>query len=136
MGRGVERPPLPSLPAGFDVRPAPPCGTCTIRLVDLAYQRAPWFRLVREPFRVGMLALSRLHGIDPTTYAVRTEACRGCLRFTKAVLKDRSALFRLLNRVVNPFFDAILERIVGAQAVADAKEHARRATAGEPSGSQ
>lgn len=107
---------------------APPCGTCTIRLVTLAYERAPWFRLVREPLRVGMLALSRLHGIDASAYAVRTEACRGCLRFQKAVLKDRSVLFRVLNRVVNPVFDALLVRIVGPAAVREAKEHARRAT--------
>lgn len=107
------------------------CGTCTIRLVALAYRRAPWFRLVRAPLGAGMLGLSRLNGIDVARYAVRSEDCRGCLRFHKTLLKERSALFRLLNLLINPLFDAILERIVGPAAVGDAKEHARRVTTGD-----
>lgn len=106
------------------------CGTCTIRLVELAYRRAPWFRLIREPLRAGMIALSRWHDIDPAVYAVRSEACGGCLRFHKTALKERSRLFRILNRLVNPAFDALLERIVGSGAVVEAKDHARRATLG------
>ena len=120
----------PAVDAGTRIEAAT-CGTCTIRLVDLAYRRAPWFRLVREPLRAGMIALSRWHGIDPAAYAVRSEACRGCLRFHKAALKERSRLFRLLNRLVNPVFDALLERIVGSGSVVEAKAHARKATLGD-----
>lgn len=50
------------------------CNTCTIRLVRTAYQRAPWFRLVREPLRLALRGLAWLHRIDPAAYAVRT-AC-------------------------------------------------------------
>lgn len=83
-----------------------------------------------------MLILSRLHGIDARAYTVRTEECRGCVRFHKAVLKERSPLFRALNRLVNPVFDALLGNIVGPKAVLEAKEHARRAmSGGAPAGS-
>ena len=119
------------------LRPAPVCRTCTIRLVELAYGRAPWLRAVREPLRLGMLALSRLEGIDVSSLAVRTERCRGCLRFHKELLKERSGLFRLLNRLLNPLFDGVIVRIVGAAAVAAAKESARNASqvdGGGPSG--
>jgi hypothetical protein len=75
-----------------------------------------------------MLGLARLNRIDVARYAVRSEACRGCIRLHKTLLKERSALFRLLNVLINPLFDGILERIVGPAAVGDAKEHARRVT--------
>lgn len=104
------------------------CGTCTLRLVALAYARAPWFRLLREPLRAGMVALSRVHGIDVSAVPVRAEACRGCIRLHKSLLKERSPFFRALNRLANPVFDALLLRIVGAEAIREAKEHARAAT--------
>lgn len=108
------------------------CGTCTLRLVSLAYARAPWFRLLREPLRAGMVALSRAHGIDVSAVPVRVEACRGCIRLHKSLLKERSPLFRALNRLANPVFDALLLRIVGPAAVREAKEHARAATSEPP----
>lgn len=112
------------------------CNTCTIRLVRIAYQRAPWFRLAREPLRLGLRGLAWLHRIDPNEYEVRTESCYGCLRFYKVALKERSALFRWLNDRVNPAFDALLERIVTAEEVREAKAYAREATANnDPKGS-
>jgi hypothetical protein len=108
------------------------CNTCTIRLVRIAYGRAPWFRLVREPLRLCMRALARVHCIDPQEYEVRTPACHGCMRFYKTALKEKSALFRALNDRINPAFDAMLERIVTQGEVQEAKAHARAATRGEP----
>jgi hypothetical protein len=104
------------------------CNTCTIRLVRIAYQRAPWFRLVREPLRLGMRGLAWFHRVDPAEYEVRTENCYGCVRFYKVALKEKSALFRWLNDRVNPRFDALLERIVTAEEVREAKAYAREAT--------
>ncbi|MBM4461330.1 MAG: nitroreductase [Chloroflexi bacterium] len=105
------------------------CNTCTIRLVRIAYTRAPWFRLVREPLRLGMRGLAWFHRIDPAEYEVRTASCYGCMRFYKVALKEKSALFRWLNDRVNPHFDALLERIVTAEEVRVAKAYAREATA-------
>jgi hypothetical protein len=104
------------------------CNTCTIRLVRIAYARAPWFRLVREPLRLGMRGLAWCHRIDPDEYEVRTPSCYGCMRFYKVALKEKSALFRWLNDRVNPHFDALLERLVTAEEMRDAKAHARQAT--------
>ncbi len=70
------------------------CNTCTIKLVAIAYRRAPLFRLVREPLKLGMRFLGLVYRIDTSIYAVRTPACCGCVRFLKAALKERSGLFR------------------------------------------
>lgn len=107
------------------------CNTCTIRLVKIAYQRAPWFRLVREPLKWGMRFLAFIHQINPSEYEVRTRACYGCIRFYKVALKEKSGLFRFLNDRINPLFDAMIERIVSPAEIQDAKGHARAAMAGQ-----
>lgn len=104
------------------------CNTCTISLVAVAYRRAFWFRFVREPLKLGMLALAWFHRIDARDYPVRTESCYGCLRFVKTALKEKSPAFRLLNGRVNPIFDRIMESIVSLEEVRDAKTFAREAT--------
>lgn len=45
--------------------------------------------------------------------------------------KEQSGGFRLLNTVVNPVFDAILERIVSKEEVDKVEAHARAAMSGE-----
>ena len=107
------------------------CNTCTIRLVNAAYRRAPWFRLVREPLKWGMRILALLYRIDPSEYEVRTSSCYRCMRFYKVALKERSGLFRTLNDGVNPVFDAFIERIVPPDEIQSAKAYARLAMAGK-----
>ncbi|OGR38201.1 MAG: hypothetical protein A2X29_03780 [Elusimicrobia bacterium GWA2_64_40] len=107
------------------------CKICTIRLVEAAYARAPWFRLVRWPLRLGMLLLGRLYGADTGAYTVRSPACRGCPRLVKLELKEKSALFRLLNSLVNPYFDRLLERLLTERERAEARSYAERAVRGE-----
>jgi hypothetical protein len=103
------------------------CNTCTVRLVNIAYERAPWFRLAREPLRLAMRGLAWLHRVDASEYEVRTA---GCPRFYQVALKEKSALVRWLNNRINPVFDAMLERIVTEEEVRSAKVYAREATAG------
>lgn len=107
------------------------CNTCTRRLVVIAYRRSPWFRLVREPLKLTMRTWVRLYGMDPGEYEVRSPGCYRCMRFYKTVLKEQSRLFRWLNSLVNPTFDAILERVVSKEEVNKAKAHARAAISGE-----
>ena len=107
------------------------CNTCTRRLVYIAYERSPWFRLVREPLKFAMRCWVRLYQLDPNQYEVTLPSCRNCMRFYKTVLKENSRLFRLLNKLMNPVFDIVLERIVSEEEVKKAKAHARAATAGE-----
>jgi len=104
------------------------CNTCTIRLVNAAYRRAPWFRLVREPLKWGMRLLALLYRVDPSEYAVRTPSCYCCMRFYKVALKENSGLFRYLNNQINPHFDALIERIVPQDEIQEAKAYARSAT--------
>jgi hypothetical protein len=104
------------------------CNTCTIMLVKKTYEKIWWFRFVREPLKWCMVLMGILYHIDTERYPVRTEQCRGCLRFMKTALKDRSALFRLLNGLVNPVFDRIMEQIVTADDTGEAKRHASKST--------
>lgn len=107
------------------------CKICTVKLVEAAYARARWFRLVREPLRAAMLLLGRLYGTDPAQYEVRSPSCRGCPRLVKLDLKERSALFRLLNGIVNPRFDSLIERLLTEREMQEARDEAARATRGK-----
>lgn len=104
------------------------CNTCTIRLVRISYERARWFRLIREPLRLGMVVMGKLYGIDPGSYPVKNENCRGCIRFTKLGLNRRSRLFRLVNNHINPGFDRILERLLTEEEITEAKSYARESS--------
>lgn len=106
------------------------CTTCTIKLVAIAYQRTPWFRLVREPLRFGMRLWAWISRLDPSEYDVRTPACYGCIRFYKSALKERSRIFRFLNKHINPLFNALMERIVTVEEVQQAKAFAHQAGEG------
>ena len=107
------------------------CNTCTVKLVEAAYSRSWWFRLIREPLRAGMLALGNIYGIDPAAYNVAGAHCGGCPRIIKYALKERSGLFRALNTAVNPVFDRLLETLVSREQVKDAKDFAARSMRGE-----
>lgn len=110
------------------------CRICTVKLVEAAYARAWWFRLVREPLRLGMLLLGRVYGADLAAYEVRSAACRGCPRLVKLELKEKSALFRLLNGLVNPYFDRLIERLLTEREILEAEDFAERAARGDPEG--
>jgi len=107
------------------------CGNCTLKLVTIAYQRAPWFRLMREPLKLGMRLLSRIHHVDTGEYVVRTPACYNCIRFYKISLKEKSVIFRWLNKWINPVFDYIIEKIGTAEELQQARKYAESATKGE-----
>jgi hypothetical protein len=107
------------------------CNICTVRLVEMAYRRAPWFRLVREPLKAGMRLMAFAHRIDPNAYEVRSLECYGCMRFYKVALKEKSGLFRRLNGLVNPHFDALIEHILTEEEVQLAQAYARAAMSGE-----
>lgn len=107
------------------------CNTCTRRLGDIAYERSPWFHLVREQLKFTMRKWVGFYDFDTEEYEVRSHGCYNCIRFCKTALKERSGLFRLLHSLVNPIFDFILDRIVSREEVSKAKAHANAAMAGE-----
>ena len=104
------------------------CNTCTIKLVQICFARAWWFRLIREPLRFGMVIMGMFYDINPKDFPVKSESCYGCVRFTKTSLKDKSSLFRFLNGIINPIFDGIMETIVSNEEILEAKKYAREAT--------
>lgn len=107
------------------------CSTCTLKLVSIAYRRAPLFRLLREPLKGGMRAMAWLYRVHTEEYVVRTPACYGCIRFYKLALKERSAIFRAINSLINPIYDRLLLRIITRQELEEAQAYARQATAGD-----
>jgi hypothetical protein len=50
------------------------CNTCTKKLVELACQRRPLFRLFREPLALGMRFLAWWHHVDPRAGVLRLHA--------------------------------------------------------------
>lgn len=119
------------MPTNRHIKKNAVCNTCTLKLVTIAYRRTPWFRLLREPLRLGMCFLSWIHRVNPSEYEVRTPQCFGCIRFYKVALKEKSALFRRMNDFFNPLFDARLEQIVTEEEIKAAKTYARAATEGK-----
>lgn len=107
------------------------CGNCTLKLVTIAYQRAPWFRLVREPLLIGMRFFVRLHHISVSEYVFPIRECHNCIRFYKTALREKSATFRWLHRWINPVFDYFLEgKIITKEELSQAKKYAQAATKG------
>ncbi|MBI2955327.1 MAG: nitroreductase [Chloroflexi bacterium] len=114
-----------------DLKKTATCNTCTIKLVRLAYRRATWFRVIREPLWYATRAMSAWHRVDLSDYDVRTPTCYGCMRFYKVALKERSATFRRLHHYVNPVFDALLYRFVTPAERKEAQAYARAAMVGD-----
>jgi len=109
------------------------CNTCTLKLVVIAYRRRPVFRLFREPIKIAMRTLSWIYHINPDEYEVRTTACRGCIRFYKLALKEKSGIFRWFNNKINPLFDRMLESIVTEEEIKRAKDYGKNAVDGKVS---
>jgi len=109
------------------------CNTCTLNLVAIAYKRKPLFHLYREPLKMAMRMLSWFYRINPDEYEVRTPACKGCIRFYKLELKEKSRIFRWFNNKINPLFDRVLESIVTEVELERAKDYGKNAVDGKVS---
>jgi hypothetical protein len=107
------------------------CNNCTISLVRICERRAWWFGPARFPLVLGMRAMAMLYCIDPSIYDVRSEECQQCLRFLKLELKERSAAFRLLNKLINPHFDRIRNSLLTEDELAESRRKARALYADE-----
>ena len=107
------------------------CNTCTLKLVEIAYKRKPLFRIFREPLKISMKIFSKIYRINPEEYEARTPSCRGCIRFYKVALKEKSKVFSFLNKLINPLFDKIIESIVSEDELSQSKEYAEKAVKGE-----
>ena len=98
------------------------CKTRTIRLEQLCYERAWWFRAFREVLATGVRLFAFAYRIRPEEYKTRSPMCHNCLRFRKTALKTQSPLFRRLNSAANPVFN----RVRGSLLTPEELEHAHR----------
>jgi hypothetical protein len=74
-----------------------------------------------------MRLMALLYRVNPYEYEVRTSSCYGCMRFYKITLKEKSGLFRFLNSLINPLFDAMIERLLTTAELRDAEQFAKDA---------
>jgi hypothetical protein len=81
-----------------------PCRGCAVMLIEKCYKKHAWFHLVREPLVWGMKYLAWINGIDANRQPVKQSYCKGCIRFIKNGLEEKSATFNFLNRFIAPRF--------------------------------
>jgi len=80
-----------------------------------------------------MRILSWIYHINPDEYEVSTPSCKGCIRFYKLALKEKSSMFRWLNNRINPLFNRMLESIVTEEELKSAKDYGKNAVDGKVS---
>lgn len=105
------------------------CKNCALMLAQIVYQRHRWFPLVREPLLLGMRTLARFHRIDARRHVVRNPECKGCIRFMKAELEEKSATFRFLNNRIGEHFSNLRNARLTQAEFEEAKRFAREAMA-------
>jgi hypothetical protein len=103
------------------------CKICTIRLEQLCYRRAWWFRAFRELLATGIRLFAIAYRIPSEQDTRRSKMCRRCLRFRKNDLKERSRLFCWLDGYLNPIFNRARDSLLTPQELEDARALARRA---------
>jgi len=97
------------------------CKICALFLIRRCYERHWWFRLVREPLVLWMRALAWWNGIDVRKHVVRRPECRNCVRFMKAELEEKSAMFRFLDTLIGPHFKKLRDSMLQPEEFQEAK---------------
>nr|WP_320133494.1 hypothetical protein [uncultured Holophaga sp.] len=107
------------------------CRNCVILVVRAGYLRRWWFPFLREPLILGMRILGVVHGIDAYRQEVRNPECKGCVRFLKAELEEKSPLFRFLNKLIGKRFNRLRDSLATQEELDRAKQVARERMGGE-----
>lgn len=107
--------------------PAAPCKICTIRLEQICYERAWWFRAFREVLATGIRLFAVAYGLRRGDHPPRSAMCHRCLRFRKNALKERSRLFNWLDSHLNPMFNRARDSLLTPEELEQARALARRA---------
>lgn len=106
------------------------CRICTIRLEQLCYQRAWWFRPFREMLATGIRLFALVYRVPADAYAARSPLCHRCIRFHKNAIKQRSRLFNWADGYLNPMFNRVRDSLLTAEELDRARAFAQRA--GDP----
>lgn len=107
--------------------PASGCRICTIRLEQICYQRAWWFRAFREILATGIWLFALAYRIPADHRLARSPMCFKCLRFRKNALQARSPLFTWLDGYLNPVFNRARDALLTPEELERARELALRA---------
>jgi len=107
--------------------PASGCRICTIRLEQICYQRAWWFRAFREILATGIRLFAFVYRIPADHRQARSAMCFKCLRFRKNALQARSPLFNRLDGYLNPLFNRARDALLTPDELEKARDLARRA---------
>jgi hypothetical protein len=103
----------------------PACKICTIRLEELCYKRAWWFRAFREMVATGIRLFAIALRVKTDEDKPRSKVCRRCLRFRKNALKRRSPLFNWLDGYLNPLFNRVRDSLLTPAELEQARALAR-----------
>jgi len=108
------------------------CKGCALMLAMRCYEKHWWFHIVRDPLVWGMKFLAWVHGIRADRYLVTKRVCKGCLRFTKAELEQKSPTFNFLNRFIGPWFKDVRGGIISEEDKKEARKLAEEAMENGP----
>ena len=98
------------------------CRNCGLYLIERCYARNWWFRLIREPLVWCMRILACLNHIDVWKYTAHHRSeCRGCVRFLKAELEDKSTTYRFFDRIIGPRFKKLRDSMLQEAEFQEAK---------------
>ncbi|MBK8175090.1 MAG: hypothetical protein IPK66_07455 [Rhodospirillales bacterium] len=103
------------------------CKVCVIRLDQICYKRAWWFRSFREVLVTGVRMFALIYRVPRDAYVSRSPMCHGCMRFCKNVVKRHSPLFNYFDAYLNPFFNRVRDSLLTAEELAWARGLAERA---------
>ena len=106
------------------------CRICTIRLEQLCYRRAWWFRPFREALASGIRLFALVYRVPADAYAARSPLCYRCIRFHKNTIKQRSRLFNWADGYLNPMFNRVRDSLLTPEELDRARAFAQRA--GDP----
>lgn len=107
------------------------CKICTIRLEQICYRRAWWFRAFREILATGIRLFALAYGLRAGEHPARSPMCHRCLRFRKNALKTRSRLFTWLDGYLNPIFNRLRDSLLTPDELDQARRLAERAATPE-----
>ncbi len=103
------------------------CKGCALMLAIKCYEKNWWFHIVRDPLVWGMRFLGWVNGIDAYKHPVKKSECKGCIRFLKAELEQKSKTFNFLNQFIGPRFANYRNGMLSDEDIKAAKVYAEEA---------
>ncbi len=98
------------------------CKGCALMLAMKCYEQHWWFHIMRDPLVWGMRFLGWINHIDAYKHPVKKSECKGCIRFLKAELEQKSSTFNFLNKFIGPRFANLRNGMLSEEDLKEAKK--------------